>query len=74
METTYTTETCGWLIEVPSNNPEPDSYADTIAHVPCGEPVSDGRHALCAHHQYAMDLPEIEFDAISERYDGRAWS
>ena len=66
--------TCGWLIEVASGNPEPDCYADTIAVIECGEPVSNGRHALCAHHQFAMDLPEDEFDRISEAHDGRAWS
>jgi hypothetical protein len=27
---------CPWLIAVPSGNPEPDSPADTIAHVECG--------------------------------------
>ena len=73
METNTTTETCGWLVERPSNNPEPDSYADTIDVGPCGDGPVDER-GLCARHAYAMDLPLDEFEAISERHDGRAWS
>jgi hypothetical protein len=32
--------TCPWLIEVASGNPEPDSYADTVRIVECGAPVT----------------------------------
>lgn len=55
---------CGWLIEIASGNPEPDSYADTVKIIECGEPVPTGpdgeplgRHALCSWHQDAMDSP-----------------
>lgn len=67
--------TCDWLVEVASGNPEPDSYADTIAIVPCGVVVQAGeQRRLCAVHAYAMDLPLDEFERISEAHDGRAWS
>lgn len=79
--------TCGWLIQRPSNNPEPDFPEDCYVISECGEPIAEtihqvggvtvhlrGRHALCTYHQGAMDLPESEFDRISERHDGRAFS
>ena len=31
--------TCGWLVEVPSGNPEPDSEADCWREVDCGAPL-----------------------------------
>lgn len=34
-----TFQTCGWLIEVASGNPEPDSIEDTVEIVECGEPL-----------------------------------
>jgi hypothetical protein len=27
---------CDWLVEVPSGNPEPDSYRDTVREIECG--------------------------------------
>lgn len=40
--TTFTVpfETCPWLVEVPSGNPEPDSPADCWMVVECGAAVS----------------------------------
>lgn len=79
METT--TYTCGWLVQRANGNPEPDFPEDCYDIVECGGTVpvgSDGeptgRHALCEFHQGAMDLPEDEFDRISEMHDGHAFS
>lgn len=76
-----TTYTCGWLVQVANDNPEPDFPEDCYNIVECGEPVpvgTDGeplgRHALCVRHQFAMDLPDDEYERISEAHDGRAWS
>lgn len=48
--TTPIGETCPWLIEVASGNPEPDSYADTVMTIECGSPlykVNDARRLVC---------------------------
>jgi hypothetical protein len=80
MTDTTTPETCGWLVEraVPwADDPDwyPDFPEDTYQIVECGEPVAIGaRYALCSYHHSAMDLPEDEFDRISEMHDGRAFS
>lgn len=73
--------TCGWLVQRPSNNPEPDFPEDCYVIAECGDSVPTGpdgeptgRHALCSYHQAAMNLPEDEFDHISEMHDGLAWS
>lgn len=79
--TTPGPETCGWLIQRPSNHPEPDFPEDLYVISECGEPVPigedgepSGRYALCTYHEEAMLLPEAEFDRISDLHAGRAWS
>jgi hypothetical protein len=75
MTATHTAETCRWLVERPSNNPEPDSYADTITIGACGDPIPLGSpRGLCTYHGAAMDLPDDEYEAISDQHDGRAFS
>lgn len=70
-----TTETCQWLVERASGNPEPDSYADTITIGACGEPIPLGApRGLCTFHNDAMDLPMDEYERISEAHGGNAFS
>lgn len=47
------TEPCFWLIEIPSNNPEPDFPEDTYLIVECGAPLytdPEGRFECAAGH------------------------
>lgn len=66
---------CQWLVEAPSNNPEPDSPADCYVIVPCGADVTmleDGWECSVGHYhveygssrQQAMEAME----AMAERY------
>lgn len=55
----YRRATCHWLVEVPSGNPEPDCYEDTIRIVECDAPLTwvseSGASFTCeaGHHHVA---------------------
>jgi hypothetical protein len=69
---------CPWLVEVPSNNPEPDFPEDLVSIVECGAEVTVNEHGSwrCAagHEHVSYDDParsahEAEL-AYRERLDG----
>lgn len=70
---------CGWLIEVATNHPEPDSPSDCYDIVPCGAPVftipGNPSGWRCAEgHQYRGIEVEWAIDAaveMLERAHGR---
>lgn len=69
------TDTCGWLVQRASNNPEPDFPEDCYVVGECGEAVEAGAaRGLCPFHLDAMELPGWEFERIAERHDGHAFS
>lgn len=68
-------DTCGWLVQRASNNPEPDFPEDCYIIGECGEPVEAGApRCLCPFHLAAMELPDLEFERISDAHDGNAFS
>jgi hypothetical protein len=71
-----TGETCGWLIEVASGNPEPDFPEDLYRTVECGRPIEanefgswrcDAGHEHISHEDPARRGWEAEL-AHAERY------
>lgn len=61
------THGCIWLVEVPSGNPEPDSYADTVRIVPCGAPIEPGAtEPFCPGHLPLIKMDLREFEAWVE--------
>jgi hypothetical protein len=62
-------DTCPWLVEVPSGNPEPDSPSDCWLTVECGAPVTfDGDAWSCeAGHGHRGVEAEWAADALRER-------
>lgn len=62
---------CPWLVERPSGNPEPDSYADTVRIDPCGARPRKASQ-FCEHHHQLATMDEREFEAmVDEREAGR---
>jgi hypothetical protein len=59
---------CEWLVERPSNNPEPDSAADMFVTAPCGAPVTmlvDGWECLAGHeHVTYGSFRQQEMEAV----------
>lgn len=71
-------ETCIWMIEVASGNPEPDSYADTVKVIDCGAVltrfVRNGSHGWeCerGHHGWEYDSPEGQALLLEEEFNDR---
>lgn len=54
--------TCGWLIQVPSGNPEPDFPSDCYLEVECGAPLAFNTHGSwrcdAGHDHVSMEDPE----------------
>jgi len=65
-------ETCGWLIEVASGHPEPDSPSDMIRIVECGAPVTtitDGWECANGHrHLFYGSASQQAEEAMEERW------
>jgi len=75
-----TGETCHWMIEVASGNPEPDSYADTIKIVDCGAPLtrfvrngSAGWECENGHNGWEYGSAECEYQMMEEEYYDRRY-
>lgn len=58
--------TCGWLVRVPNDNPEPDSPEDCYDIVECGAPLERNRfwswRCAAGHHHVAMEDPDYAAD------------
>ena len=74
------TETCHWLIEVASGNPEPSCYEDTVRIVECDGAVTFNEHGSwkCEYgHEHvsfadpARDAYDAEWAFLEGQADGR---
>lgn len=79
MPTNTETQTCGWLVQIASNNPEPDFPEDLYHIVPCGAPLirddEDGWECEDGHvhHTYGSAAWREQDYADWMEESGRCW-